>query len=83
MRRDVQKLDEKVYIPLWAALGIIPLFTGAIFWISSLSYDVAQAKSQISDVTDSMKDNHKVLLDIRERVIRIETHYEDSKTKRR
>lgn len=83
MRRDVQKLDEKVYIPLWAALGIIPLFTGAVFWISSLSYDVAQAKSQISDVTDSMKDNHKVLLDIRERVIRIETHYEDSKTKRR
>lgn len=76
-------LDDKALIPLWSVLGIIPIFIGAVFWISSLSYDVAEAKNDILETKTSMSENHKVLLDIRDRVIRIEAHYEDSKTKRR
>ena len=76
-------IDDKAVIPLWSVLSIIPIFIGAVFWISSLSYDVAEAKNDIIETKTSMVENHKVLLDIRDRVIRIEAHYEDSKTKRR
>jgi len=66
------RINEKTTIPVWSVFTAIPFVVGAILWISAVAYDVAQAKSSVNKLEQSQEKNSDILLEIRERIIRIE-----------
>lgn len=59
-------LNEKTKIPLFAVLVSLPFVVGFIFWLSTVASDASAAKSETSSIRE-------LVLDIRERIVRIET----------
>ena len=66
------RLDEKTTVPLWSILISVPTFIGAVFWISAVYYDVAQAKVEIAKVSEKQERYIDTLIEIRETLARIE-----------
>jgi len=66
------RLDEKTTVPLWSILITVPTFIGAVFWISAVYYDVAQAKVEIAKVSEKQERYIDTLIEIRETLARIE-----------
>lgn len=66
------KLDDKTLIPLWSVLTAVPFIIGGIMWITYVYSDVAQAKQNIEKLEEHQDKNSDLLLEIRDRVIRIE-----------
>jgi hypothetical protein len=66
------KLDDKTTIPLWSILVSVPTFIGAIFWISAVYFDVAQAKVEISKVSSKQDQYLETLIEIKTTLARIE-----------
>jgi hypothetical protein len=65
-------LDENTKIPLFTAIGAVLVLIGGIFWLSSLFAEVTSHTKQIERLQDDQREEMKVLLEIRERVIRLE-----------
>lgn len=61
------RLDERTSIPLFAVMATIPFIVAFIGWMASVSSDATEAKAQVTGVRE-------MLMDVRERVIRIEEH---------
>ena len=66
------RLDEKTTVPLWSILISVPTFIGAVFWISAVYYDVAQAKVELAKVSEKQERYIDTLIEIRETLARIE-----------
>jgi phosphoenolpyruvate-protein kinase (PTS system EI component) len=66
------KLDDKTTIPLWSILVSVPTVMGAIFWISAVYYDVAQAKIEITKVANKQDQYLETLIEIKTTLARIE-----------
>lgn len=65
-------IDEKTKVPLFAVLASIPILVGGIIWLTAIYAQVVEA-TRINAVQDeTLKDQGKILIDIQERVIRIE-----------
>jgi hypothetical protein len=73
------KIDSKTTVEVFAVIASIPILIGAVAWISMVAYDVAQAKTEIKEVKTAQNKNQDILVEIRDRVIRIETKLEQSK----
>jgi hypothetical protein len=66
------KLDDKTTIPLWTIFVSVPTFVGAVFWISAVYYDVAQAKTEIVKVSLKQDQYLETLIEIKTSLARIE-----------
>lgn len=72
-------IDEKTKIPLFVALGSLPVFVIAILWIGSLNARVGSEEQRADRIVDKIhtmeqKDDRVLdgIIDIRERLARIE-----------
>lgn len=66
------RLDDRTTIPLWSILVSVPTFIGAIFWISAVYFDVAQAKVEIGKVSVKQDQYLETLIEIKTTLARIE-----------
>jgi len=66
------RLDDKTTIPLWSIIVSIPTFMGAVFWISAVYFDVAQAKVEITKVSLKQDQYLDTLIEIKTTLARIE-----------
>jgi hypothetical protein len=66
------RLDDKTTVPLWSIMISIPTFMGAVFWISAVYFDVAQAKVEISKVSLKQDQYLETLIEIKTTLARIE-----------
>jgi hypothetical protein len=75
MEMPQTKLDESTTVPLFAVIAgvgvAIPLIIGGILWLSAID-------AKASTASEDTKNIRALLTDVRERVIRIEQHQEDS-----
>jgi hypothetical protein len=73
------RLDETTNIPLFAALAALPIIIGFIFWLTSID-SKAQASIDVNAAQDiKIEQARDILVDIRERIIRIETKLDNDK----
>jgi len=68
----VSNLTEKSSIPLFAALASLPVVFGGIFWLSSMYASISVAEIQNNKQDVKIESTLVVLLDIRDRIIRLE-----------
>jgi hypothetical protein len=61
----VGDVNEKTRIPLFATLCALPFLVGAVIWLTTIDSKASAAQEQIRGLRE-------LLLDVRERVIRIE-----------
>lgn len=65
-------IDEKTKIQLFTVLGAMPVIVGAIVWLTII-YFKAEASERANEKQDiKIEAQYNLLLDIRDRVIRIE-----------
>ena len=73
------KIDDKTSIPLFAVLAAAPVMVGFIIWLSTI-YSIASNAQQVNESQDrKIESSSKILVDIRERLIRIETKLDNRK----
>ena len=65
------KIDDKSSIPLFAVLASLPFIIGAIFWLTSVDAKATKAA-----------ESSEVILEIRERIIKVEKDVEYLKEKK-
>lgn len=63
-------LDEKTKIPFWWVAASIPFLIGAIAWMTSVDSKATEAREQLKGVQE-------VLMEVRDRMVRIEEHQRD------
>ena len=61
----MNEINEKTKVGLFAVLGSLPILVGGIIWLTTIDSKAAAAQEQIKGVVG-------LLMDVRERVIRIE-----------
>lgn len=66
-------IDEKTSIPLYAVLATIPFVVAAAMWLASISATASNAEQVNAEQEEMINHNRELLVDIRERLIRIET----------
>lgn len=67
-------LNDKTTINFFAVLGALPIFIGFVFWLSTTWADVVNIKLTLAEKTKVDEQQMSLLLDIRERLIRLESH---------
>ena len=67
-------LNDKTTINLFAVLGALPIFIGFVFWMSTTYADVVNIKTAMVEKNKVDEQQMTLLLDIRERLIRLESH---------
>lgn len=79
------ELNEKTSVQLWGVLASLPLVLGAGVWLAVIYTDGQAHATQIKqldmriDKLDGRIDNeYNLLMDIRDRLIRLEQHNKDS-----
>ena len=73
------RLDEQTNIPLFAALASLPVLIGFIMWLTSIDSKATAAIEQNVSQDNKIEHSTEILMDIRERIIRIETKLEADK----
>lgn len=68
----MQLIDEKTGIPLFAALCAMPFLAGGIIWLSTIDTTAASALEETKKNTERIDTQMDLLVDIRERLVRIE-----------
>lgn len=58
-------IDDKTKISLYAVMVSLPAIVGAIIWLTTVDNKASAAQDQLKDLTP-------LIIDVRERVIRIE-----------
>lgn len=66
-------IDDKTKIPLFAVICSLPFLVGAIVWLTAIAAKADSAQEEIQGLKS-------LVLDIRERVIRIESGIEYQKS---
>lgn len=65
-------LSEKTTIPLWAVFAMIPTFVGGIVWVTFIAHTTTASAQRIEKLEQVQDQRYELLLDIRERLVRIE-----------
>lgn len=69
-KKVIMEISEKTTIPLFAVLAAVgffaTVFTGAIVWLTTVASDAAAAKAEVTGL-------RPLVIDVRERLIRVET----------
>lgn len=70
----VAEINDKTKVQLYAVFGVLPVFVGLISWLTVLylKADAAEKMNEKQDV--KIESQSLLLLDIRDRVIRIEAN---------
>lgn len=67
-------ITDKTRVGLFAVLGALPVIIGGIFWLSMI-YFKAEAAERMNEKQEQKLDSQMaILLDIRDRVIRLENY---------
>lgn len=66
------KITENTTIPLFAAIGTIPVIVAAIVWISAISFKADEAKAVNLRQDEVINNQNKVIQNIEKISIRIE-----------
>lgn len=72
-------IDERTRIPLFAVLVSLPVFLGGILWLTAIDTKASNAEASNQRQDEKIEESQKLLLDIRERVIRIEEKLDHEK----
>ena len=82
--QDSMEINEDTKVPLFKALGLVGFLSGGIVWATMVYYkaDTAVAAIETQAKRDKEQDDRltkqmDLLIDIRERVIRIETNQKE------
>ena len=67
-------LNDKTTVNFFAVLGALPIFIGFVFWMSTTWADVVNIKTALANKDKVDEQQMSLLLDIRERLIRLESH---------
>lgn len=67
-------LNDKTTINFFAVLGALPIFIGFVFWLSTTWADVVNIKTALANKDKVDEQQMNLLIDIRERLIRLESH---------
>lgn len=67
-------LNDKTTVNFFAVLGVAPVFIGFVFWLSTTWADVVNIKTALVNKDKVDEQQMTLLLDIRERLIRLESH---------
>jgi hypothetical protein len=65
-------IDETTKVPLFAVFAASLTFVGFVFWLSSIYSSVSLAEKTNAEQDVKIEQTKDLLIDIRERVIRIE-----------
>lgn len=65
-------LDEKTTINLWSVVASVPIIVGFIAWLTMLWFDNKALAQKVSEIDGDQAKQQELLIDIRERIIRIE-----------
>lgn len=65
-------ISEKTNVPLFAVLVSLPFIIGTILWLTAIASDANAANERTSMMQQRQARNEDILIDIRERLIRIE-----------
>jgi hypothetical protein len=76
---SIESLTERTTVPLYAVFVAIPFIIGAILWLSAVDQKASAANSKLDELTNV----RELIIDVRERVIRIEQHQKDLDSKSR
>lgn len=68
----MSQIDEKTNVRLWGVLAALPVLAGGMVWLTTIDSKASEAK-------DELKGMREMLIDVRERVIRIEEHQKKEK----
>lgn len=66
------EINERTKIGLFTVLGTAPFVLGGIFWLTAIYFNVNTALADNVKQDAKIQDQMNILLDIRDRVIRIE-----------
>lgn len=79
MDREPMAINERTSVPLFAVLAAagvcVPLIVGGVIWLATID-------SKASAAQEEMKGLKGLMIDVRERVIRLETTIKDSERRR-
>lgn len=67
-------LNDKTTINLFAVLGVLPVFIGFVFWMSTTWADVVNIKTALANKDKVDEQQMGLLLDIRDRLIKLESY---------
>lgn len=65
-------VDAQTKIPLFAALGSLPLLVGGIIWLTTIDAKASSANASALRNEVAVEKQVSILLDLRERLARIE-----------
>ena len=65
-------IDENTKIPLFAVIGFFTVFIGGVSWLTSMNSDVRANTEDITEMKIDNRDEMKLLIEIRERIIKLE-----------
>lgn len=65
-------IDEKTNIPLYTAIIAGASLIGAVFWVTSIFIQVNANSAEIKNIKLDQKEELKILIEIRERIIKLE-----------
>lgn len=74
-------LDDKTNVSFYTILSVIPFVIAGVVWVSSIASIAQESKilaavqeKRLDGQRDAIKDDRLLLLDIRDRLARIEAH---------
>ena len=74
-------ISDKTKVPLFAVLALTPIFFGAIFWLSYIYVSLENANAINVKQEDKIDDMRLLMIDVRDRLIRIESEVKYKKQK--
>lgn len=75
-------INERTKVGLFTILGVLPFICGVIFWLATVSIKVDIQKEVDTKQDSQINSSLIMLVDIRERLIRLETQADNKKEKR-
>ena len=72
-------IDENTNIPLFTAIAALPIIAGFIMWLSSIDSKATTSIESNAAQEIKIEQQRDILVDIRERIIRIETKLDETK----
>lgn len=65
-------ITERTLIPLWAIFPVIPFAVGAMVWLTTVYIGQQNDAKRIESLEIKIETQYSLLLEVRERLIRIE-----------
>lgn len=67
-----EEINERTRVGLFAVMGILPIVTALVFFISTIYYKASASESRLDRQAEAIKEQRLMLVEIKERTARIE-----------